>query len=171
MPIIGLILSSLLMWSAYWFFRLGGLDRLLSRRELRKDMQRVAKARESQHLAPLSAVEDPRDAAIILMLLMAREGSDPTREDIAMIEKIARHHFGFGDELGARMTQARFAASRAQSFAQASALYSDLFNKKLTPEEKRELLEMMEEVANFEGGGEARIEQVGGLARRVGLSN
>jgi hypothetical protein len=170
MPIIGLILSSLLLWTGYWFFRMGGLDRILASRALRKDMERVVRARESQHAAPLTAVEDPRDAAIILMLLMAREGGDPTREHIAMIEKTARAHFGFGDDLGARMTQARFAASRAQGFAHASALFADLFNRKLTAAEKRELVEMVEEVADFEGGGETRAEHVGGLCRRIGLA-
>ena len=102
---------------------------------------------------------------------MAREGGDPLREHIKEIEKIAHTHFGFTDDLGSRMTQARFIAGRAQSFAQAATLYADLFNKKLTHEEKRELLEMVQEVANFEGGGEARAGEVGGLARRIGLAN
>ena len=35
MPIIGLILSTIVLWSAYWFFRLGGIDHFLQRRALR----------------------------------------------------------------------------------------------------------------------------------------
>ena len=170
MPIIGLILSALVSGLAFWFFRSGGLDQLLARQALRKDMQRIARARKSEHEAPLHAVEDPREAATVLMLLMAREGGDPTREHIAAIEKIVRTHFGFADDLGERMTQARFIAGRARSFAHAITLYADLFNKKLTHDEKRELIDMVEEVANFEGGGEAHAAEVDGLARRIGLT-
>jgi hypothetical protein len=39
------------------------------------------------------------------------------------------------------MTQARFVASRADSFAQAAVLFADLFNKRLTPDEKRHLVQ------------------------------
>ena len=104
------------------------------------------------------------------MVLMAREGGDPTREHIATIEKIARSTFGFEHDLPTRMAQARFAATRANGFAQAAALFADLFNKKLTHDEKRELLDMIEEVANFEGGGEERASEINGLARRIGLA-
>jgi hypothetical protein len=170
MPIIAVILSTVLLWAAYWFFRMGGLEQMQGARAARRDAERLAGARESQRAAPLHAVDDPRDAAMVLMVLMAREGGDPTREHIATIERLARAHFGFSDDLGARMTQARFIATRAESFAQAAALYADLFNKKLTREEKHELIEMVEEVANFEGSGEERAAEVGGLARRIGLA-
>jgi len=170
MPIIAVILSTLLLWTLYWFFRMGGLQHLQAKTAQKKEVERLARARASEHIAPLCAVEDPRDAAIVLMVLMAREGGDPTREHIATIEKIARSTFGFDHDLAARMTQARFAASRAHSFAQAGALFADLFNKKLTHDEKHELVDMIEEVANFEGGGEARASEIDGLARRIGLA-
>jgi len=57
------------------------------RAESRKDAARLAKARESERTAPLRAVDDPRDAAVILMLLMARVGGDPTREQIAAMDE------------------------------------------------------------------------------------
>jgi|SRR5215471_3876470 len=169
MPIIGLLLSSLALWTCYWFFRMGGLEQIQARRAERKDAERLSRARESERIAPLRAVDDPRDAAIILMLLIAREGGDPTREHIAAIEKIARSTFGFDHDLTARMTQARFIASRADSFAPAAALLSDLFNKKLTHDEKRHLVDMIKEVASFESSGEAHARAIDSLSRRLGL--
>jgi hypothetical protein len=106
---------------------------------------------------------------MVLMVLMAHEGGDPTREHIAAIEKIAQSTFGFGSELAARMTQARFIASRADSFAQGAALFADLFNKKLTRDEKRQLVGMVQEVADFEGGRDTHAGTIDGLSRRLGL--
>ena len=169
MPIIALILSTLAIWTIYWFVRMGGIDHIQAKRAQRKDADRLANARAAARNAPLRAIDDPRDAAMILMLLMARETGDPTREQIAAIEKIVRATFGFEHDHNARMTQARFIASRADSFAQAAALFADLFNKKLTLDEKRHLVEMVEEVANLEGPHEAHAEAVDVLARRVRL--
>jgi hypothetical protein len=149
---------------------MGGVDHFRAKQAERKEADRLARARTAARDAPLLAIDDPRDAAVILMLLIAREGGDPTREQIAFIEKTVQTTFGFEHDLRARMTQARFIASRADSFAQAAALFADLFNKKLTRDEKRELVEMVEEVANFDGSSEAHVEALEALARRVGLA-
>ena len=170
MPIIVLVLSSLTLWTIYWFVRMGGIEHFRAKEAQRKEAERLAGARVAERNAPLRAIDDPRDAAMILMLLMAREGGDPTREQIAAIERIVRATFDFEQDLRARMTQARFIASRADSFAQAAAQFADLFNKKLTLDEKRELVEMVEEIANFDGRCEAHEEALGVLARRVGLA-
>lgn len=169
MPIIGLVLSSLLIWTLYWLFRLGGLEQIREKHAQRKDAERLSRARESHRRAPLEAVDDPREAAIILMLLIAREGGDPTREHIAAVEKLARSTFGFDRDLTSRMTQARFIAGRADSFAQAAALFSNLFNKKLTHEEKLELVDMVKEVARVEKTSEAHEQAIDGLSQRLGL--
>jgi hypothetical protein len=81
-----------------------------------------------------------------------------------------RSLWAFEHDLRARMTQARFIASRADSFAHAAAQFADLFNKKLTRDEKRELVEMIEQVADFDGSSEAHVEALEVLARRVGLA-
>jgi hypothetical protein len=170
MPIIALILSTLAIWTIYWFVRMGGIDHIQAKRTQRKDADRLANARAAARNAPLRAIDDPRDAAMILMLLMARETGDPTREQIAAIEGMVRATFGFEHDLDARMAQARFIASRADSFAQAAALFAELFNKKLTVDEKRELVEMVEKVADLEGPRQVHAEAVDVLARRVGLA-
>ena len=118
MPIAALILSTLAFWLIYWFIRLGGIH-VHAKFAHRKEEARRAAARERERTACLRAIDDPRDAAIILMLVMARLAGDPTREQIATIEKLACEVLGLHGELAERMTAARFIASRAESFAQA----------------------------------------------------
>ena len=117
MPIVALILSTLAIWTIYWFFRMGGIDHILARRAQRRDADRLNRARASERSAPL------------------------------------------------RMTQARFITSRADGFAQA-----DLFNKKLTIDEKCQLVAMVEQVANLDGRSQAHEEALDVLVRRVGLA-
>jgi hypothetical protein len=166
MPIVALVFSTLMFWLVYWFFRLGGLEQLQAARA----QQRIAKARASEHVAPLRAIDDPRDAAIVLMLLMARVDRDPTREHIAAVEAAARATFDFDRDLAERMTQARFIASRAANFEHATALFGDLFNKRLTSGEKLELVEMVRGIAKLEGPSEAQLQAIDVLMRRTGLA-
>ena len=103
------------------------------------------------------------------MVLMACEGGDPTREHIAEVQKIAGDTFGFAHDLPARLAHARFIASRSDSFAQAAALLADIFNKKLTRDEKQQLVGMIRQVAEFEGGRDTDAAAIDGLSRRLGL--
>ena len=170
MPIIALLFSTLAFWVLYWFIRMGGIDHVQSILTRRKEEARRAAVRERERSASLRAIDDPRDAAMILMLLMARIPGDPTREQIAAVEQQARTAFGFDAELIERMTQARFIASRADGFEQAVGLFSDLFNKSLTGSEKLELVAMLEAVASLDRRSEAAAEAVELLKRRIGLS-
>ena len=77
MPILVLIASTAAFWLMYWFVRMGGLEHVCDILARRDATARKAKAREIERAAPLRAVEDPRDAAIILMVLMARVDHDP----------------------------------------------------------------------------------------------
>ena len=95
MPIILLIAGTLLFWSIYWFIQMGGIEHFQQRKKQREDDAKRAAAREAARLAPVRAIEDPRDAAAILMLLIARTNGDPTREQIALIETKLRTVFGF----------------------------------------------------------------------------
>jgi uncharacterized tellurite resistance protein B-like protein len=170
MPIIALVFSTLVFWALYWFVRMGGVDHLHATFSRRKEEARRAASRELERTAPLRAINDPRDAATVLMFLIARVGGDPTREQIAAIEEIVQRVFAFEGELVERMTQARFIASRADHFEQAAALFSDLFNKDLTITEKLELVSMLKEVALLEGPSEAHADALQLLERRIGLA-
>src|SRR5262249_44136507 len=103
MPIAILVLSTLAIWLIYWFVRLGGIDHVRAIFARRSEEARRIISRESERTAPLRAIDDPRDAATILMLLIARVSNDPTREQIALIETTLRTVFGFERDLTDRM--------------------------------------------------------------------
>jgi uncharacterized tellurite resistance protein B-like protein len=167
MPIIALILSTLAIWLIYWFVRMDGLEHVRGIFARRSQEARRIIAREAERTAPLRAVDDPRDAATILMLVIVRTHGDPTREQITAIETTVRAVFGFDRELTEHMTQARFIAARADSFEQAAGLFSNLLNKRLDVTEKHQLIAMLEEVAE---PTEAQTESIEMLRRRLGLA-
>jgi uncharacterized tellurite resistance protein B-like protein len=169
MPVVVLVASTLAFWLIYWFVRMGGVDQFRERSTRRKQEARRAQARELQQTAPLRAVDDPRDAATVLMLLIPR-GRDPTAQQIAAIEGTMRTVLGFGADVNERLTHARFIAGSAQNFAQAAGLFADLFNKRLTAEERRELVGMVEEVARIDGPSAIQTSEIDVLKRRVGLA-
>ena len=170
MPIIVMIVSGLAFWALYWFVQMGGIEHYQQRRKAREDDAKRAAAREASRLAPLRAVDDPRDAAAILMLLIARANGDPTRERIALIENKLRTVFGFERELTERMTQARFLAQQTESFEKAAGVFADMFRKRLTREERQELVEMLEEVARNELPYEREIEAITAFRPKIGLA-
>jgi len=169
MPIILLIASTLVFWVIYWFIRMGGIDHLRERSAQRKDEARRAQARELQQTGPLRAVDDPRDAATILMLLIPR-GRDPTANQIATIEQTMRAVFGFDHDVNERLTHARFIASCAQSFGQAAGLFADLFKKQLTTEERSELVGLVEEIARIDGPSSIQTGEIDVLRQAIGLA-
>jgi hypothetical protein len=67
------------------------------------------------------------------------------------------------------MTQARFIASRADSFDHAAGLLAELLTKRLTVDERLHLLDMLGEVARIEGPTEAQTEAIESLKRRLRL--
>ena len=169
MPIVVLVASSLVFWVIYWFIRMGGVDHFRELSARGKQEARRAKARELERTAPLRAIDDPRDAATVLMLLIPR-GRDPTAKQIATIEETMRVVFGFDDDVNERLTHARFIASCAQSFAQAAGLFADLFNKRLTAEERRELVGIVEKIARIDGMSTIQTAEIDVLKRRVDLA-
>ena len=169
MPVIALILSTLAFWLLYWFFQMGGFDHLMQRSAQRKEEARRRGAREASRLAPLRALDDPRDAAAVLMLLIARTHGDPTREQIATIEDKLRTVFGFERELTERMTQARFLAKQTDSFEEAASAFSKLLNQRLSRDERAQLIEMLQEVARSEPPCEPRLEAITAFMPMIGL--
>jgi hypothetical protein len=169
MPIVVLVASTFLFWVIYWFIRMGGVDHFRELSARRKDEARRAQARELEQMAPLRAIDDPGDAATVLMLLIPR-GRDPTARQIATIEETMRVVFGFDHDVNERLTHARFIANRAQSFAQAAGLFADLFNKQLTAEERRALVGIVEEIAEIDGPSAIQTAEINVLKRLVGLA-
>jgi hypothetical protein len=167
MPFVSLVLSTLAIWLIYWFVHLGGLDRIADLLSIRRNSRRRESALAKERVAPITALHDPRDAALVLMLLIAREASAPTREQYAAIEGKARSVFAFDTDLAERMAHARFVAGRADSFAQAGGLLWKLLKSRLTDDECRELIEMVESIAAYDGPSNTQREAIDGLKSRL----
>jgi len=169
MPAIVLVVSTFVFWLIYWFVQMGGVDRFVEMVARRRDATRRAEARGLEQNAPLRAIDDPRDAAAVLMLLIPR-GGDPNPAQIAAIQATMRDVFGFERELAERFTHARFLAGRAENFQQAAGLFAQLFNKQLTAKERRELVEIVEKIARIDGPSEGQTAGIETLKRQVGLA-
>jgi hypothetical protein len=167
MPAVAVVLMTLTFWVIYWFVRMGGIEHFRARAEHREDEARRATARELERTACLRAVDDPRDAAIVLMLLIAR-GGDPNEPQVATIEDMVAQRFGFDIELIERMTHARFIASRADGFGQAGKVFSTLLNDRLTRGERLELIAMVEAVARHDGPSKLQTEAIAALKQTLG---
>lgn len=155
MPIIVAVLGTLVLLVAYYFVRLGGIDIVRQRRERRKVDELLTAKRESARDAPMRAVDDPRNAAAILMLLLVvRPGTDPTDGQIAAIKDKLRGIFHDERELAEGMAQAQALAQQAHSFDQAARVFADLFYRHLSDDERRELVGMLEDVV---GPGQAAV--------------
>jgi hypothetical protein len=99
-----------------------------------------------------------------------RAARDPTAKQIAAIEETMRVVFGFDHDVNERLTHARFIASCAQSFVQATGLFADLFNQGLAAEERHELVGIVEEIARIDGPSVIQTEEIDVPKRQVGLA-
>jgi hypothetical protein len=168
MPIILMILGLLAITLLFWLVRMGGIDHF--RRQKVQQQEKAAReaVRERLRTAHLRTVEDPRDAAAILMLLLAREQGDPTREQIWLIEDKLRG-LGITQDLPERMAKARFNARETESFHLAARVLAILFRNRLTDAERRELVAMLEEVARASGPSESQTEAIATFRPMIGV--
>jgi hypothetical protein len=169
MPIIAVILLTAAFWTAYWFIHMGGVEHFRERAAQRKEEQRKAEARERDRTALLRAIDDPRDAATVLMVLVAR-GGDPTAEQLATIEQVIARVFDFESDTAARMTQAQFIARSAAGFDDAAKIFADLFRKRLSAAEQRELAAMLRDVARLDGPSPLQSAAIESFERRLGFA-
>ena len=73
MPIIATILSGLFFWGVYWFIFMDGHKAVGNMLTGRRNAKRRAAALDAQARAPIASIVDPRDAATVLMYLVARQ--------------------------------------------------------------------------------------------------
>jgi hypothetical protein len=156
MPVVGAVLGAILTGLFYWLMWGGGLQyidaRLQQSRERKRDQERRAAAIKNQRMAPLRSIVDARDAAVLMMVLVARERGVPTPEQLAAIEREMREVLGCGPELEGRLAYAKFAAEQVLSAEDAVDALTPLFRGKLTAQEREELFGMLKRVAEIHGG-------------------
>src|SRR5262245_45476331 len=169
MPIISVILLTAAVWTVYWFIRMGGVEHFQERATQRKEERRKAEARERDRTALLRTVDDPRDAATVPMVLVAR-GGDPTAEQLAAIEQAMARVFDSGSDTVARLTQAQFIARSAAGFDDAAKIFADLFRRRLSAAEQRELTAMLRDVARLDGPSPLQSAAIESFERRLGFA-
>jgi hypothetical protein len=116
MPIIVAIVGAVVTGLFYWLIWGRGLDYIEHRwrasSDRRRETRRRGAALEQRRLAPLRTVSDARDAAIVLMLTVARQRGVPTPEQIAVVERSMREVLGFAGDVTERLTAATFIADQ-----------------------------------------------------------
>jgi hypothetical protein len=156
MPVIAAIVGAVLMGLFYWLIWGQGLQYIDMRLRASQDRRRTERSRaaatEAQRLAPLRSIADARDAAAVLMVLVARERGVPTPEQVAAMGREMREVLGFGAELDTRLAYAAFAAEQAGSAEDGVDVLAPLFRAKLTSAEREDLFGMLRRVAEVHGG-------------------
>jgi hypothetical protein len=162
--ILLLVLAIVALAVTTWFIRMGGMAEFQRRRAQQQEKAAREAVRERLRTAHLRAVEDPRDAAAVLMLLLAREQGEATREQIWLIEDKLRG-LGVRDDLPERMAKVRFIAGQTESFHLAARVFAILFRNRLSEDERRQLVAMLEEV----GGSQSQREAIAVFRPMIGL--
>jgi hypothetical protein len=166
MPVLVAIVGAVATGLMYWLLWGKGLEYIDYRWQEKRDAKRRAEALADRRRAPLRAMTDAREAATVLMLMIAMQRGVPTPEQTAAIEREMRAILGLDKEAGARLASARFAAEQAPSFEVAVEDLAALLRGKLEGREWDDLFGMLERVAALHGGPTLEQQRAISLARR-----
>lgn len=164
MPGIVAILSGLVGLFVYWLIRLDGMDAIAAQFSAAARARRAQRSRDAEARAAVRSVTEPRDGALALMIKLGSVDDVLLPGAATLVEDAARNVFGYGDKVVEHRTFAEYVARNTPSF---SVLFRELaptFDKKLSPDEKRDLIKLLREVADAAGGmtpvREAMIDEV-----------
>lgn len=177
MPFIGALLGAIMTGLMWWLLFGNGkeaIDYWLDQRNARKnDATSTTEAntgRENERRAALRTLQDPREAAIAVMVAVAEARGDLTAEQTHEIRAQMRTVLGYADRLDDHIVLARHASRTA---GKAEAVIDEtvgLFLSCLTVAERGDLIGMVEAVAALHGGGtDAQLGLIARLKRRLGL--
>jgi hypothetical protein len=174
LAIIGAFFSGLMMW-IIWGNGMAVINQWLDTRAERarteKDAKAIAEARERALSAPLRAITDPREGALVLLSRLAMERGEITAEQNVMLSQIATGRMGLPGKAEHHTTLAAFAARQAPGADRLVADLTPLLHVELSIEEKDDFFRLMDEIAALHGGPtdaqEAMIERV---RRRMGFA-
>lgn len=155
LAILGALLSGLFMWMVWgngmtvlnhW------LDGKAAKDRLAKDALAIADAREKAARAPLRAIEDPREAVMVLLSKLAMLRGEITMEQNVLLSRIANGRLGLDGKPEHHTALAAFAARAEKDANSVVSALTPLFQIKLSPEEMDDLFTMMDEVVALHGG-------------------
>lgn len=174
MPIIAALLGAIMTGVVWWLMFGRGLDYIEHRLQARGEARRARQAVEGRKtatrqllLAPVRAITDPREAAALLMVLVAKARGLPTPEQMAAIEQQMVTVLGLQPgEVAARLAYVLHAADQAPSAEDAVEAASRLLRTALTPAEREDVRAMLDQVAALHGGPSDAQERLVALTLR-----
>jgi len=171
LAILGALMSGLVMWVIWgngmevihhW------LDQRSAKAKAEKDSKAIADARDKASRAPLRALEDPREAVMVLLSKLAMLRGEITAEQNLALSKIAIDRLGLPGKPEHHTALAAFAAKAARDANSVVADLTPLFHIKLSGEELDDLFVMLNEIAALHGGAtEAQEEMIGRVRSRM----
>jgi hypothetical protein len=172
LAIIGAFFSGMFMWLVWgngmevinaW------LDARAAKAKEKRDAEAIAAARERATRAPLRAIQDPREAALVLLTKLAMLRGDITAEQNVLLSRYTTERFGFEGMPEHKTTLAAFAARKAGDPDGVVADLTPLLHVELAPEALDDLFTMMNEIAALHGGPtEAQTRMIERTASRLG---
>ena len=164
MPVIAAVAGAILTGLFYWLIWGKGLEYIEHRwkegRDTKRDLRRRESALQAERTAPLRSIEDPRDAATVLMCLVARQRGVPTPEQQAAIERQLKEVLELGNDIPQRVALGMFAAEKATAPDEAIDELAPLLRRSLNAAECNELFDMLSRVAEVHGGPTAEQEKL-----------
>lgn len=163
LAVLGAMMSGLFMWVVWgngmevinhW------IDQRAAKSKAEKDALAIADARDRAARAPLRALEDPREAVMVLLSKLAMQRGEITAEQNLALSKIAMDRLGMGGKPEHHTTLAAFAAKSAKDADSVVADLTPLFHVRLSGEEMDDLFAMLNEIASLHGGPTEAQEQM-----------
>jgi uncharacterized tellurite resistance protein B-like protein len=176
MPVILAILGALMSGLFMWFVWGNGmevihhwLDQRAAKSKTAKDAIAIAEARDRAARAPLRALEDPREAVLVLLSKLAMLRGEITAEQNVALSRIAMDRLGLGGKAEHHTALAAFAAKAAKDGDSVVADVTPLFHTRLSKEEMDDLFAMLAEIAGLHGGPtEAQEKMIERVRSRLG---
>ncbi|WP_284176924.1 hypothetical protein [Rhabdaerophilum sp. SD176] len=155
LAILGALFSGFMMWMV-WGNGMQVLNAWIDARSARakekRDAQAIADARERAARAPLRAIQDPREAALVLLSKLAMLRGEITAEQNVLLSRFVTERFGFEGKPEHHTTLAAFAARGAGEADSVVADLTPILHVALETEALDDLFRMMQEVAALHGG-------------------
>ncbi len=152
MPVIAVILSALMGWFVYWLVRFDGVETLASYFSAAARQRRMQRNRDAEAKAAARSVTEARDGALALLIKLGSVDHAVLPAVESIIDDAARNVFAYGDKLVEHRTFAEYVARNTPSFSVLFRELTPVFEKQLSVSERRDLIELMQEVAEAAGG-------------------
>lgn len=161
------IFTAILSGVTYWLIWGNGMEQVDYMLGRKRDAKRKAVAIDEAGRAPLKAVEEPRDAATILMVLVATRRGEMTGEQEALILEEMRTTLEYEEDLPGHLSVARHATSNAPSPQVVVTVLRDVLRRHLSRTEFNQLSMMLRKVAALHGGPTEEQEKLISYAERT----